>query len=392
MEIRFTPEEQSFRAAARAWLESAVPRQPRPSNGEAMREFDLAWQRKQHEAGWAGIAWPQEFGGRGLPLVQQLIWHEEYARAYAPPVGVGFVGLNHAGPTLMVSGSRAQQEFHLPRILRGEVVWCQGFSEPNAGSDLAALRTSAVIDGEELVINGSKIWTSYAQLAEYQELLVRTDPAAPKHKGITWVICDMRSPGIEVRPIRTMTAPDHFHFCEVFYSDVRIPVSNIVGARNDGWSVANATLGFERGTANIADQIHCADFVEEMLEHARRKSSANGKAPIERGDIFARLAVLRAEMAAVRAMTYATISRSGHQTPGPEGSLVRLYFGEAQQRVRRLGMDILGPGNLELSAEEGWTWQYLRSFAYTIAGGSSDIQRNIIGERILGLPRGPKAQ
>lgn len=359
-----------------------------------MREFDIAWQRKQYEAGWAGIAWPTQFGGRGLPLVQQLIWHEEYARAGAPQAGVCFVGLNHGGPTLMAQGSQAQQATHLPGILKGEVVWCQGFSEPNAGSDLASLRTSAVIDGDHLIVNGSKIWTSYAQLADYQELLVRTDPGAAKHRGISWVICDMHSPGIEVRPIRTMAAADHFHFCEVFYSDVRIPLSNVVGGLNDGWNVARATLGFERGTAFIADQIHYSEVVEEMITRVREKArEVDGACTFETSDVFARLAFLRAEMAAVRAMTYATISRSGHETPGPEGSLVRLFFSEAQQRVRRLAMDILGPDNIELSSEEeGWTWQYLRSFAATIGGGTSDIQRNIIGERILGLPAGPKAQ
>jgi alkylation response protein AidB-like acyl-CoA dehydrogenase len=359
-----------------------------------MRAFDLEWQRKQYEAGWAGIAWPTQFGGRGLPLLQQLIWHEEYARANAPQAGVSFVGLNHGGPTLMARGSHAQQAFHLPKILRGEVVWCQGFSEPNAGSDLASLRTRAVVDGNELIVNGSKIWTSYAQLADYQELLVRTDSAAAKHKGISWVICDMRSPGIEIRPIRTMAAPDHFHFCEVFYTDVRIPLANVVGDLNDGWNVATATLGFERGTAFIADQIHYAEVVEQMITRVRASTGAHDAVSYAQSDnVLARLAVLRAEMAAVRAMTYATISRSGHNTPGPEGSLVRLYFSEAQQRIRRLAMDILGPESIELSSEEdGWSWQYLRSFAATIAGGTSDIQRNIIGERILGLPRGPKVR
>jgi alkylation response protein AidB-like acyl-CoA dehydrogenase len=388
MEIQLTEDERLFRAQARQWLEEHVPRTPRPISGAAMRDFDLGWQAKQYAGGWAGIAWPREFGGRGLPLVQQLIWHEEYARANAPQAGVSFVGLNHGGPTLMERGTAEQQAFHLPKILKGEVVWCQGFSEPNAGSDLASLRTHAVIDGNELIVNGSKIWTSYAQFADYQELLVRTDPTASKHKGISWVICDMRSPGIEIRPIRTMAAADHYHFCEVFYTDVRIPLLNVVGMLNDGWNVAGATLGFERGTAFIADQIHFAEVIEQMV--AKTRSAQNAA---DSGDIPTRLGVLRAEMAAVRAMTYATISRSAHQMPGPEASVVRLYFSEAQQRVCRLAMDILGPESIELSTdEEGWTWQYLRSFASTIAGGTSDIQRNIIGERILGLPRAPKAQ
>src|SRR5271155_1693003 len=189
MEIRFEEEDRLFRARAGEWLRDNVPKQQRPSNGTAMRDFDLAWQRKQYESGWAGIAWPKEFGGRGLPLIQQLIWHEEYARAGAPQAGVCFVGLNHGGPTLIARGTREQREFHLPRILKGEVAWCQGFSEPNAGSDLASLHTAATVDGNDLIVNGSKIWTSYAQLADYQELLVRTDASAPKHKGISWVIC-----------------------------------------------------------------------------------------------------------------------------------------------------------------------------------------------------------
>jgi alkylation response protein AidB-like acyl-CoA dehydrogenase len=389
MLIQFSREEQAFRAEVRAWLEAHRPRAQRPYAGQAMREFDLAWQRAQYDAGWAGVSWPRAFGGRGASLMEQLIWHEEYARAGAPRAGACFVGLSHAGPTLIAHGTDEQRAYHLPRILKGEAVWCQGFSEPGAGSDLAALSTRAEIDGDHLVVNGSKIWTSYALHADFQELLVRTEPRGRKQNGITWVICDMTLPGIEIRPIATMIAPDDHHFAQVFYNDVRIPLSNVVGAVNQGWQIANSTLGFERGTGFIADQIQNSELIERLIELARARPSDDGQGTmIDQGDIASRLAMLRAEMAAVRAMTYATISRAGNGNPGPEGSLVKLFFSEASQRARRLGADILGADVLELSEDEGLTFAYLRSFAATIGGGTSDVQRNIISERVLGLPRG----
>jgi alkylation response protein AidB-like acyl-CoA dehydrogenase len=388
MQIEFTAAERTFRAAVREWLNKNVPKTARPYHGEAMRLFDQDWQRRQYDAGWAGISWSKEFGGLGATLMEQLIWHEEYALAHAPRSGSSFVGLSHAGPTLIARGTREQQMFHLPKILKGEAIWCQGFSEPGAGSDLAGLSTRAELDGDHFVVNGSKIWTSYALHADYQELLVRTDLGSKKQGGISWVICDMKSPGIELRPILTMIAADDFHFCQVFYNDVRIPISNVVGEINGGWSVANSTLGFERGTGFIADQIRLAETVEMLLALARKRPGADGVTPVmEDGDIASRLAMLRAEMAAVRAMTYATISRAGRGNPGPEGSLVKLFFSEASQRVARLGVDILGAEGLELSADEGTTFSYLRSYAATIGGGTSDVQRNIIGERVLGLPK-----
>src|SRR5262244_1723712 len=269
MEINFTPEEEAFRRRAREWIEANKPATALSENDlRARREFDLAWQRRMFDAGWAGVNWPREYGGRGLALMEQLIWYEEYARAGAPEITTTFVGLNHAGPTLIACGSPEQKAYHLPRILRGEVIWCQGFSEPNAGSDLAGLSTRAVIDGDDLVVTGQKIWTSFAQIAEYQELLVRTDPDAPKHKGITWVICPMDAPGIEVRPIRTMAG--HQDFCEVFYDEVRIPRANIVGKLNDGWRVAMSTLSFERGTAFLSEQVRLTRMVDELIELARQ--------------------------------------------------------------------------------------------------------------------------
>jgi alkylation response protein AidB-like acyl-CoA dehydrogenase len=390
MNLDVTDEERAFRDEVRTWLRENVPRQPRPLDGPEARAFDLGWQARQYEGGWAGISWPKEYGGRGLSVTQQMIWYEEYAAAGAPYAGSSFVGLSHAGPTLIARGSEDHKAMHLPKILRGEVVWCQGFSEPGAGSDLSALSTRAEVDGDELVVTGQKIWTSWADQADYQELLVRTDPDAPRHKGITWVICDMHLPGIDIRPIKTMAHADEF--CEVFYDDVRIPLSNVVGDLNDGWSVAMSTLSFERGTGFMAEQVELSRIVEELIEEARERTGPDGRRPAIEDDEFARrLADVRAHVAALRALTYTGISRNIRQgAPGPEGSMVRLYYAETSQRLYRLAMDILGPDSLRLTPMRsvgGWTGTYLRYYAATMGGGTAEIQRNIIGERVLGLPR-----
>jgi len=393
MNLDFTPDEQAFREEARTWLAEHLPTEERPPDGQPMREFDLAWQKTLYEGGWAGINWPTEYGGKGLNDIQQMIWYEEFARA-DPPFTLNnsctFVGNNHGGPTLIVSGTEEQKSFHLPKILQGDVVWCQGFSEPGAGSDLAALGCKAVVDGDELVVNGQKIWTSYAHVADFQELLVRTDPTAPKHKGISWVICDMTTPGIEIREITTMSHVNDF--CEVFYDDVRIPLTNVVGEINDGWRVTMTTLSFERGTAFMADQVELAAVVERLIEEAKVRSGPDGKRPaIADDEIARRLALARAEVAALKAMTIAGISRTQRTgVPGPEGSMTRLFHGELHQRVYQLALDIIGPDALRLTPVDGegsWTGPYLQSFAYTIGGGTTDIQRNIVGERVLGLPR-----
>jgi alkylation response protein AidB-like acyl-CoA dehydrogenase len=245
MDLRYSGEDEAFRAELRSWLEKEVPAHGAPPPADdwpARRAYDTAWQRKLHEAGLAGLAWPAEFGGRGLPITQQLVYLEEYARAEAPYIGVNFVGLMHAGPTLIAEGSDAQRAFHLPRILRGESVWCQGFSEPQAGSDLASLRTRAERRGNEYVVSGQKIWSTRAHVADWCELLVRTDPEAPKHRGISWLILDMHQPGVSVRPMRTLDGESHFS--EVFLDEARVPLANRVGAENDGWRVANVTLRF----------------------------------------------------------------------------------------------------------------------------------------------------
>jgi alkylation response protein AidB-like acyl-CoA dehydrogenase len=357
--------------------------------GSELSAYLRDWQGKLFAAGWAGINWPREHGGRGLSQWEQIIWYEEYARAGAP-VGTGlFVGLQHAAPTLMVYGTLQQQAFHLPRILRGEALWCQGFSEPNAGSDLANMRCRGDIDGDHIVVNGSKIWTTCAQGADFQELLVRTEPGSQRHKGLSWLIVDMRTPGITVRPILSLDG--EFHNCEVFYDNVRIPRANVVGALGDGWRVSMATLAFERGTAFIESQMRLLVTVERLLDFARVTTGPNGRALIEDTDVAARLGRLRARAAGLRAMTYHNAERSGtKEVPGPEGTYVALMLAELKQEVYQLWMELLGAHGLERGAQHALiqpVHQYLFSFAGTIGGGTSEIRRNIIAERILGLPR-----
>lgn len=403
MDITFTPQEERFRAEVRDWLAANAPKSVPPEHDLVKRRaFDLAWQRTLFEAGYAGISWPKEYGGRGASLMEQLIWYEEFARSGAHDPTTLFVGLNHGGPTLIACGSEAQKSFHLPKILSGEVIWCQGFSEPGAGSDLAGLSTRAVIDGDDLVVTGQKIWTSFAQIAEYQELLVRTDPDAPKHKGITWVICPMGLPGMEVREIKTIGGGTDF--CEVFYDEVRIPRANIVGKLNDGWNVAMSTLSFERGTAFLSEQVRLTRVVDQLIEVARRTPADDATAAggaLADDEIARRLALLRAEVEALRSMTYRSVSRTARTgVPSAEASLIRLFFSELQQRVLGLAMELLGPEILAWDAagsparvtihESGaasWVGHWLVSFSATIAAGSKDIQRNIIGDRVLGLPR-----
>jgi alkylation response protein AidB-like acyl-CoA dehydrogenase len=363
-----------FRQRARGWLEANAPGGPRPTDDAAARAFDCEWQRRQYEGGWAGVAWPKEYGGQGLSPLRQMIWYEELVRAGAPSMGSFTVALGHAGPTIIARGTPEQQAEYLPRILRGETPWCQGFSEPGSGSDLASLRTRAVIDGDDLVINGSKIWTSFAHLADYQELLVRTDPDAPKHKGISWVIVPMDAPGLTVRRIRTIDG--HAHFCECFYDDVRVPLANVVGELNDGWRVAMSTLSFERGMGYLASRLTVINEVDELIELAR------GRGLLEDSGIAAELALVKAEASAVHALGYDGVSSTAR--PELVAAVNQVFNGELGKRLDRLATDILGADGLERGR---WTTAYLGSFPQTIAGGSKDIQKNILGERVLGLPR-----
>lgn len=380
-----------FRAQCRDWLQDNAPTAKRPPDGLALRDYDLAWQRTQYEGGWAGVSWPKEYGGRGLSVLEQLIWHEEYARAGAPPSASMFVALSHAGPTLIVQGSDEQKQRYLPKILKGEENWCQGFSEPGAGSDLASLKTRGVVDGDHLVVTGTKIWTSYAEGANRQELLVRTDPDEPRHRGLTWIVCDMDLPGIDIRPITAMSGVTHF--AQVFYDEVRIPLANVVGAIDKGWAIAMTTLGFERGTGTIAHQIELANGVERLIEIAEATTDPEtGRSLLADDAVGAKLASLRAEVMALRSLTVASVSRGmREEVPGAEGNIPALYFGELTRRVHGAALDILGPAALVRDGAHDWPLHYLESFKWAIGGGTSEIRRNVIGERVLGLPRGPRA-
>ena len=369
----------SFRQQARAWLAQNAPKTSAPADGPESREYALAWQRTQAQGGWAGIAWPSEVGGRGASVLEQIAWFEECVRAGAPTaIDPTFVSVNHAGPTLIVCGSEAQKAFHLPRILRGQAIWCQGFSEPGSGTDLASLKARGTVDGQDLVIEGHKIWSSFADIADYQELLIRTDPDARTSRALTWVICPMDTPGITVRPIRTMAGVNKF--CEVFYDSVRVPLTNIVGGLHNGWATAMSTLAFERGTSSLGLLLSLLRKVEWMLQNC----------PAERPQMRARIAQLRAEGAAVRAMAYRLALDSAHSTPDSSGSLVRLGFAEYAQRVHAAAMDLFGIDAPEVVGLHGLGHDYLDAFSETIAGGTSEIQRDIIGERVLGLPKGPR--
>lgn len=388
MEYRNSDKIQHFREEVRDWLRANKPREQRPGDTAGQLEFDRAWQRAQYDGGWAGISWPTEYGGRGLSPSQQLIWAEEYAAAHCPHIhDAGWLGLNHAGPTLIARGAEAQKSFHLQRILKGEAMWCQGFSEPDAGSDLASLRTRGVVDGDHLVINGQKIWTTLAHLADYQELLVRTGPPESRHRGLTWVICDMHAPGVEVRPIQALDGT--YHNCEVFYDNVRIPLSNVVGEIDGGWSVAMTTFGFERGPAVFGSFCELEVALDELIIAARNPSGDGlGAAMVDDDAIAEGLGILRAELQSLRSLVLMMVSADERGSDlGAEGTLLNLPYGELEQEVARFAMRILGPSSLSMAEPSLWSARYLRSFAATIAGGTSEIQRNIISERLLGLPR-----
>jgi len=380
MDLRYTPEELAFQGELRAWLAAELPRlpdEPPREDWAARRDYDTSWQRRLFDAGYAGIDWPTNVGGRGGTPTEQLIFLEESTRAGAPYVGVNFVGLLHAGPTLAAEASDEQRSGHLRRILRGDEVWCQGFSEPGAGSDLASLQTKAVCDGDHYVVNGSKIWTSFAQVADYCELLVRTD--APKHKGITWLICPMDVDGIDVRPLKTIQGSSEFS--EVFFSDVRVPVENRVGEENDGWRVAMVTFSFERGTAFVSELLDSMQLLKRLVAICKR----NGR--WDDAGIRRELAHLSCDFDALWALTKRNITQAERTgVPGPGGSVFKLHYSEARHKLGDLAMRILDQVTLDGEEEEhvrGW----MHAMSITIAAGTSQIQRNILSERVLGMPR-----
>jgi len=392
VDLRYSEADERFRAEVRAWLADALPKmppKPGPHDWDARRAYDTQWQHMLHEAGYAGINWPAEYGGRGASPTEHLIFLEETERAGAPYVGVNFVGLLHAGPTLIAEGTDEQKKKHLPKILAGEEVWCQGFSEPGAGSDLASLKTRAVLDGDHYVVNGQKIWTSFAHVADFGELLVRTDPDAPKHKGITWLILPMDAPGIEVRPLRTIAGSSEFS--EVFFTDVRIPVQNRVGQENDGWRVAMVTFSFERGTAFVGELVRSMKLVEELAELARKLPRGSATA-WDDGGVRRELGLIAAQLDGLWHLTKRTITESERTgVPGIGGSIFKLYYSEVRHHLGDLAMRILGTAALATEDEpavdhvRGW----IHAMSISIAAGTTQIQRNILSERVLGMPKEP---
>jgi alkylation response protein AidB-like acyl-CoA dehydrogenase len=381
VQLSDTPAEADFRRGLREWLGRTLPELPAapdPADWPGRRAYDAAWQRRLFDAGYAGAHWPVDAGGRGASPSEHLIFLEETELAGAPYVGANFVGLLHAGPTIAAEGTAEQRARFLPPILKGDEIWCQGFSEPGAGSDLAALRTRAVREGEEYVVTGSKIWTSHAEVADWCELLVRTDTDAPKHGGITWLAMPMDAPGVTVRPLRTLAGTTEF--AELFLDEVRIPVGNRLGAENDGWRVTMVTLSFERGTAFASEAVACRREVRELARLARTDGVWDDL------ELRRELATLAAEFTALWRLVQWNVSEAAARgVPGVGGSVFKLRFSEARQRLYDVAARVVGT---EALIDGPWAAQRLQGLSYTIAAGTSQIQRNIVAQRILGLPKG----
>jgi alkylation response protein AidB-like acyl-CoA dehydrogenase len=392
MDFSYSFEDEAFRAEFRAWLnrysQYAVPALgPLADENEGSWEATLRWHGKLCEGGWLGITWPREYGGRGGTFLQETICDQELERA---GTGVPFTGpgIWLLGPTLIHWGSTEQKQSHLRRILTGEEIWCQGYSEPNAGSDLAALQTRAVKKGDHFVVNGSKIWTSLAHRAQWMFLLARTDADAPKHKGISYLIVDMKSPGITITPLVQMTGARHFN--QVFLEDVRVPVENVVGQLNQGWQVAMTTLAFER--SNGQERI-MTNRVRELAQLVTRLSRENPKIA-ENSEIRETIGQFAAEAAAIRYTGFRQLTRQLRGLPpGPEGSSIKLSASELGLRIASFAMELLGPfAQLEsgqFAIDRGlWTRRMLEARGPMIYSGTNEIQRNILAERVLGLPKG----
>jgi len=396
MDFADSPEHAAFRDEFRRWLEENLPAEicvddaadRRVAPDRATLEKRIAWQKRMHAAGWVGISWPKEYGGRGASFMQQVIFDEEYFRARAPVLPTASA-LNLLGPTLIHWGSEEQKKRHLPLILSADELWCQGYSEPDAGGDLASLRTRAVDRGGHFFVNGQKVWTSGAHFADWCFLLVRTDPDAPKHHGISYLLVDMKTPGITVRPLVLLNG--HRHFNEVFFEDVAVPKENLVGPLNEGWKVAITTLMFERSGAGGRD--HAAQ-VARLTELAKQFPNRQEPAWNE-SHIRQQLAQLAIDVKALQVTRLRGLSRRLRgEPPGPEGSILKLFGSELALRIADFSSTLLGPyATVDAPTETvpdaaRWHHRVLGARQYTIAGGTSEIQRNIIGERVLGLPRG----
>lgn len=386
MDLAFTDEQKAFRAEVRAWLEGNRPSGAfAPYYTERGLAEHLEWEKRLFEAGYAAPGWPKEAGGLGLDLWAQLIYDEEYARLRLPE-RLNKMGLIHGGPTVLVHGTEEQKRTWLPPILDCSEIWCQGFSEPDAGSDLASLRTTGRVEGQELVINGQKTWTSYGVVATKMFALVRTDPRAPKHRGISFVVLDLAVPGVEVRPMQQLHG--HAGFAEVFFTDVRVPLANVVGELNDGWRVAQTSLKLERGTAR-GQHTRLTQAFEALAEEVGRRGADGGA--------LERLGSLKAWTLAHEKATYAltdTLARG--EDDGVDSSILKLRWSQIQTGIYEEHLAALGP-DAEIVAEPhptGALSPLLRNYWHARAGeifaGTTEIQKNIISERGLGLPREPR--
>ena len=390
MDLTFSPDEEAFRAELRAWLAANVPAE-RVEHASLADEVTYlrAWQRRLADGGWVGIHWPRAYGGRGASVIEHYLLQEELAAARAPEI-INRIGVNLVGPTLIAHGTEEQKRRFLPQILAADELWCQLFSEPGAGSDLTGLRTRAERRGDHWVVSGQKVWTSYAQFARWGILLARTDPSAPKARGIGFFILDMQAPGVTVRPLTQMTGSDEFN--EVFLEDVVVPHEHLVGRETEGWTIASTTLTHERGTSPRQLVIHRM-LLEDLLRLAREGAGRQAPRRADPG-IRQQLARHLIEVEIQKLNNWRTLTRIQRRQPiGPESSFVKLFWSEMSQRMHDTLMEVLGPYGLcwqpgPHTIEGGRlvrSWLYYRSA--TIFAGTSEIQRNILAERVLGLPR-----
>ena len=400
MDLSYSVEDEAYRSRVRSWFEQNLPG---PLHTHEERR---AWHRKLYEAGFIGMGWPKAYGGWEARPIEQAIVGEEMARLNVPG-GVNGLGTGFIGPTLIVHGTEDQKRRYLPKILSAEEIWCQLYSEPNAGSDLAGLRTSAIKesfeDGDAYIVNGQKVWTSQAHLADFAVLLARTDPDVPKHRGISYFIFDMHAPGVEVRPLKQITGNAEFN--EVFFTNVKVPSENLIGAEGQGWQLAQTTLGYERGGNLLGRVTHHRTSLARLIEICR-ETPRNGETTLDDPLVRQKLGQMLVEVEVLNSQALRLLSRAEKgQRPGPESSVDKLFYSEMDKRHQELIQSILGPyGQIEDLApelalrpeapdqiDETWVYNFLRSRAGTIFSGSSEIQKNIIGERVLGLPREPRA-
>jgi alkylation response protein AidB-like acyl-CoA dehydrogenase len=396
VDFTLTPDQQAFRDRVRAWLPANIPPEWKSlGSTEVPRaeayELGRRWQRTLFDNGLIGLTWPKEYGGQGLTFIEEMILHEEMALHKAPPI-LNILGVGMAGPTIIAYGTEAQKTRYPAKILSCEEIWCQGYSEPNSGSDLASLQTRAVKDGDHYVINGQKVWTSLAHVADWMMLLARTDPHAPKHKGITYFLLDMHAPGVTVKPLKQITGDAEFN--EVFFDNVRVHESQVLGEVDNGWAVGLTTLMYERLALGFGLQVRLRIALESLIDMARRVEKTGR--PVTRDPVLRqKLAQLWIDTEALKYTGARAVTRLlKGELPGPEASTGKMSWVETHQRLQELAMEIEGPyAQLVKGSDraiDGGVWQYgfLRSRANSIEGGTTEIQKNIIAERVLGLPRG----